>query len=99
MDKEKARAFLEELWKLEEKYGISVSATYEEDFDYDYEDNLYASGGQVMLTLVDKEGHEISIDEVECGVSTCLYCGRNINNDAEFCHLDCETKYKANQKN
>lgn len=47
-----------------------------------------------MLTVVDKEGNERSMDDLANEQFACLYCEREIDSDAEFCHLGCEEKYR-----
>lgn len=94
MDKKKARAFLEELQALQEKYDLYLSAGYEEELDYDYGGESYISGGQSYLLLSDKEGFEVSLDDLENGLFYCAYCGRRVEGDADFCNVGCETKEK-----
>ena len=93
MDKKKAREFVEELTKLEEKFGFRLGASYEDDIDYDFEGNMYAIGGSTWLNLTDKNGFEITIDDLMSGYSTCYYCSRNIDSDDNFCNVACEFKY------
>lgn len=97
MDKKKAREFLKELEKLQEKYGLQISSNYEQEIDYDYEESPYVSGVNSYITIVDKDGFEISIEDLERGYSTCFYCGRNIEGDHSFCNSGCEEKYSARQ--
>lgn len=93
MNKKKAREFVDELNKLQEKFGFRLGANYEEDIDYDYEGNMCAIGGNIHLNITDEEGFEITIDDLMSGYSTCYYCSRNIDSDANFCNVACEHKY------
>ena len=95
MDKKKARKFLEEVRKLEEKYGVRIASGYEEEIDYDYEENPYVIGINSFLVLVDEEGYGLSIDLLEDGCSICRYCNRHIDGDDDFCNKGCEAKFKA----
>jgi hypothetical protein len=94
MDKKKAKEFIEELNKLQEKFGLHISSTYVEEIDYNYEEEPYVSGVSSHLVLVDGEGFEVSLDDLLSGFSTCYYCGRNIEIDSNFCNMNCEKKYK-----
>ena len=98
MDKKKAREFVEELNKLQERFGFTVETNYEEDIDYDYEGNSYSMGGNSYLTIVDELGFEISVDDLMNGFSTCYYCGRNVESDNNFCNVACEYKYNIRKE-
>lgn len=94
MDKKRAREFVEELNKLQEKFSIHITSSFQEEIDYDYEGESYVSGINSELVLVDKEGFEISLDDLLSGYSTCYYCNRTIETDSNFCNTGCEKKYK-----
>lgn len=98
MDKKKARKFVEELNKLQEKYGFQITTNYEQEIDYDFKGESYVSGVTSYLTLVDNEGFEISIEDLERGYSSCYYCGRNVEGDHNFCNSGCEEKYMVKRK-
>lgn len=93
MDKKKARKFLAELNKLQEKYGFQIASNYEEEIEYDYDENPYVGSVSSYLVLVDEEGFEISINDLENGYSTCYYCNRHIDGDLNFCNKGCEEKF------
>lgn len=99
MDKNKAREFIKELNKLEEKYGFRIASSYEEEIDYDYEESPYVSGVHSYLTLIDEEGIELSLDDLESDHFTCYYCGRDIeDDDRDFCNKGCEESYKKDME-
>jgi hypothetical protein len=65
LDKEKLKEFLRELAKLENKYGIWVTASYEENIDYDYGENPYVCGVSAYLVFSDSEGNEMTLDNLD----------------------------------
>lgn len=97
MDKEKLKIFIRELKELEKKHGIHISSSYEEEIDYDYEETSYVSGVNSYLLLVDTDGNETIYDENllrELGY-TCLFCGKEIEENTEFCNDECKKIYKG----
>lgn len=98
LDKKKARKFLEELHALEQKHGISVTSHYEEEIDYDYGESPFVSGIQTFLLLVDTEGNELSVEDVENGYFPCLCCGGMIEGEDDFCNEGCEHVCQERQK-
>lgn len=98
MDKKKAREFLAELSRLEEKYGMHLTTDYEEEIDYDYEESPYVSGIHSYLVVVDKEGFGLSVDDLLNEYFTCYYCDRNIDEERDFCNAHCEQKYNDREK-
>lgn len=93
MDISKAKKFIEELNKLQKRYSISIASGYEEEIDYDYDEIPYASGGSSYLVLVDEDGYEISLDDLENEYFTCYYCGRKVEEERSFCNIICKTSY------
>lgn len=93
MDKQKAKAFLGKLRKLEEEYGFSVGADYVEELDYDRDESPFVGSVSAHLVLVDKEGFDISVDDLMNERYTCRYCQRSIDNEDDFCNASCEKKY------
>lgn len=65
MDKEQFKQFLKELHQLEDKYGIYISASYEETIDYDYDEESYVSGVAAHLVFSDSEGNELTLDNLD----------------------------------
>lgn len=94
MDKKKAKEFIEELNKLQEKFGIHIVSDYTEEIDYNYEEEPYVSGVSSCLILVDTEGFELSLNDLMSGYSTCYYCGRHTDAESSFCNIGCEQKNK-----
>ena len=65
MDKEKLQQFLMDLNKLENKYEIYISSTYDEELNYDYEENPYVSGVSSQLVFSDKDGNEMTLNDLD----------------------------------
>lgn len=63
MNEETLREFAKEIKAIQNKYGIFISSSYEEEIDYDWEENPYISGCQSFVTFVDAEGYEVEFDE------------------------------------
>lgn len=63
MNKNKFDMFLKELQELENKYGISISAGYEEEIDYTWDEEPYVSRVQAHLIFTDSDGNEITENE------------------------------------
>jgi hypothetical protein len=63
MNEEKFKQFLYEMKGLQDKYGIYVSSTYEEQIDYTWKEESYISGVQSFLLFSDKDGNELVYDE------------------------------------
>lgn len=98
INSQKIVSFISELEKLEEKYGVHLSSSYEEEVDYDYDELPYTSGVRSHLVVSDESGFSIPLDNVKSGSTECLYCGRNVSFEREniqiFCNDGCETKYQ-----
>lgn len=92
MDYPKAREFVKELAVLQEKYGIRLEAGYEEEIDYDYDEVSYVSGVTSYLVLVDKDGFDIPLHDLESETLVCRYCGRIVDTDRLYCHEGCKEK-------
>jgi hypothetical protein len=65
LDKEKLKHFLIELKQLEVKYGIYISASYEESIDYNWDDEPYVSGIGAYLVFSDNDGNELTLDNLD----------------------------------
>lgn len=63
MDKDKFSMFLQELRELEEKYGYCVSADYEEEIHYDWDEEPYVASVEAYLLITDSNGDQIKIYE------------------------------------
>jgi hypothetical protein len=64
MNKEKLECFINELSQLQDKYGIYVSADYEEHIDYNWDEEPYVSGVTAYLIYRDKDGNEITENDL-----------------------------------
>ena len=58
-------AFIQELKVLQAKYGISICADYNEDWDYDWDDNPICIGAKATLALHDIHDNYYSLDTDE----------------------------------
>lgn len=56
---EKIEKFWEEINAIEKKYGLYINADYTEHFDYDYEGEMYSTGGEAEIILVDSDGKQV----------------------------------------
>lgn len=70
MNKEKFKQFLKDLKQLEEKHGIYISASYEEEIDYNWDEEPYVSGVQAVLMYYDNNGNEMTLDNLDIDDST-----------------------------
>jgi hypothetical protein len=95
MNKEKVKRFVKEFKALQDKYGIHIAPTYEEEIDYDWNEEPYVSGVQSYLLLVDEDGNTLNFDEVLEEDFTCLYCGNETCGDGDFCSATCKKAYKG----
>lgn len=67
--------FLKELGDLEEKYGVYISADYEEEIDYDYDENPYTSHVSAYVVYQDKNGNKLESDKIWFYIERmCLLC-------------------------
>lgn len=63
MNDEQLRQFVKELKALQNKYGIFITSSYEEEIDYDWDEQPYISGVQSFVEFIDSEGQKIQISE------------------------------------
>lgn len=98
LSKEKAKEFLEKLNQLQEEYGFYLSSDYEEDIDIDYDGNAHISGGSSHLIILDKEGFEVSLDNMVNRFSNCHHCNRTISWFEDFCHKTCQEAFYEKRK-
>lgn len=63
VDVEKVKKFIEALSLLEMEHGIHISADYEEEIDYGWEEDPYISGVRPFLIYVDEQGYYIASDD------------------------------------
>lgn len=60
---DKLNEFLIELKQLQEKYGIQINSSYEEELDLDYEGNPYVSDVKSYLVFSNENGKEITYED------------------------------------
>ncbi|WHF25251.1 hypothetical protein QJS65_10350 [Bacillus altitudinis] len=63
IDRGKFKRFLKEISTLEIKYGIHISADYEEEIDYNWEEEPYTSGIHSFLVYTDENGNALNEDD------------------------------------
>lgn len=63
IDRGKFKRFLKEISALEIKYGIHISADYEEEIDYNWEEEPYTSGIHSFLVYTDENGNALNEDD------------------------------------
>ena len=65
MNPSKVEAFLQDIKLLQAKYGITICADYEEDWDYNFDDEPIIIGIKPRLVLCDMENNYYSLDTDE----------------------------------
>jgi hypothetical protein len=65
VDKQKLLQFFKEFNELQEKYGIRVSADYEEKIDYNWDEEPYVCGVESYLVLYDNHDKKLAIIDWE----------------------------------
>lgn len=59
MDESEVKSFLDELYRLQDKYGIYIESEVVEDWDFDCDDRAYLNGMDSRIVLEDGNGYVI----------------------------------------